>query len=110
MDIHTAIDAVISATRSHLHVLDEGGYCEESDYYVVALSVFEDWVDHMRIQEEKEALRQGEWDRDPYDHIEERERDYSLGEQEAQIRNSNFHWKVVSRTPEDEEWEREQKQ
>jgi hypothetical protein len=96
MHISEAIDLIIKATRSHLHVLDEEGCCEESDDYVVALYVFENWVEGMRLEEEKEAIREGEWNsdfhrEDKYDHIEEKARDHSLGEQEAQIRNDEVH-------------------
>ena len=91
MHIHTAIEAVISATRSHLHVLDEGGYCEESDWYVVALHVFEEWVARVQTEEEQEAIRNAEWNRDAGDHIEETLSAYCLGEQELQIRNDDIH-------------------
>ena len=93
MHINDAIELVTKATRSHLHYLDEQGLCSESDDYVVALSVFEDWLEYIKSEEEKEALREAEWNRDPYDHIEEREADYCLGEQESQIRNDNIHGK-----------------
>jgi len=39
-------------------------------------------IEMNRIEEEQEAMREGEWNRDPYDHIEERERDYMLGQEE----------------------------
>ena len=48
-------------------------------------------IEMNRIEEEQEAMREGEWNSDPYDHIEEKGRDYSLGEQEAQIRNDQAH-------------------
>jgi hypothetical protein len=62
--------------------------------------------DEERIQDEADAIREGEWNSD---HSEEKHRDYCLGEQESQIRNSTSHWEVVPRTPEDEEWEEEHK-
>ena len=34
------------------------------------------------IQQETDAMREGEWNRDPCDHIEERQRDIMLGEEE----------------------------
>ena len=61
MHINEAIELVTTAVRDHLHVLDEQGFCGESDNYVVALHVFEDWVEHIRMKEELEAIRQAEW-------------------------------------------------
>lgn len=61
MHITEAIELVIKATQSHLHNLDEQGFCEESDNYVVALHVFEEWVDLLREEEEQDAIREAEW-------------------------------------------------
>lgn len=117
MHITDAIELIIKATQSHLHYLDEEGLCKESDDYVVALYVFENWIELVRREEEKEAMREGEWNsdfacgsddyptyeesvrmtlaerdaEDKFDHIEEKNRDYSLGEQESQIRNEEAH-------------------
>tara|TARA_R100000808_G_scaffold24269_1_gene55510 strand:+ start:26853 stop:27287 length:435 start_codon:yes stop_codon:yes gene_type:complete len=90
MHISEALKLVTRATSSHLHALDEQGYCGESDDYVVALSVFEDWVEQMQKEEEKEAMREGEWNRDPVDHIEEIERDTMLAEDEVNIENQEL--------------------
>lgn len=75
----------------HMNQLDNDGHCEESDNYVVALAFFDDYIEKIKEREEKEAMREGEWNRDPYDHIEERERDQMLSEDEQIIRNSHSH-------------------
>jgi hypothetical protein len=68
----------------HMNRLDNDGYCAESDEYVVALAFFDDYIEKMEEEEEKKgATREGEWERDPYDHIEERERDKILGDDEV---------------------------
>jgi len=61
MHIAEAIELVIKATESHLHALDEQGFCEESDDYVVALHVFEEWVEFLREEEGHQAMREAEW-------------------------------------------------
>ena len=75
-------EKVREGCEMHMNQLDNDGYCAESDDYVVALAFFEDYIEKIKAEEEKEAMREGEWERDPYDHIEERERDAMLGEDE----------------------------
>ena len=44
MHISEAIDLVVEGCKMHMNQLDNDGYCAESDNYVVALSVFDDWM------------------------------------------------------------------
>jgi hypothetical protein len=82
MPLLEALKKVREGCEMHMNQLDNDGYCAESDDYVVALAFFEDYIEKIRAEEEKEAMREGEWNRDPCDHIEERERDAMLGEDE----------------------------
>jgi hypothetical protein len=82
MPLMDVLEKVGEGCEMYMNQLDNDGYCAESDEYVVALAFFADYMEKIRVEEEKEAMREGEWDRDPYDHIEERERDAMLGEDE----------------------------
>ena len=99
------LEKVREGCSMHMNQLDNDGYCEESDDYVVALAFFDDYIEKIKAEEEKEAMREGEWNRDserrtrlnyiahtdPYDHIEERERDEMLAQDEQIIRNESVH-------------------
>ncbi len=63
-----------------------------------ALAFFADYMERIREGEEQEAMREAEWERDPYDHIEERERDEMLGQDEQIMRNGHAHeaWKFTA--------------
>jgi len=101
------LEKVREGCYMHINQLDNDGYCEESDDYVVALAFFDDYIEKIKAEEEKEAMREGEWNResdrrtrlnyiahaDPYDHIEERERDEMLAQDEQIIRNESVHIK-----------------
>ena len=50
--------------------------------YSDAIGVFDDWMQYIQNKEEEEAMTNGDWENDIYDHFEERERDRLLGEQE----------------------------
>jgi hypothetical protein len=84
MPLIEVLKKVREGCEMHMNQLDNDGYCAESDDYVVALAFFEDYIEKIKAEEEKQALREGEWDRDPYDHIEEIERDYMLGQDEEE--------------------------
>jgi hypothetical protein len=73
MPLGEVLEKVREGCLRYMYLIDEEGYCAESDDYVVALAFFEDYM-------EKLASR-GEIP-DPYDHIEERERDKMLGDDE----------------------------
>jgi hypothetical protein len=45
-----------------MYSLDEEGYCGESDDYVVALAFFEDYIEKIKEEEEKEASREADWE------------------------------------------------
>ena len=83
MPLIEVLKKVREGCEMHMNQLDNDGYCAESDDYVVALAFFEDYIEKIKAEEE-EALREGEWDRDPYDHIEEIERDHMLGQDEEE--------------------------
>ena len=101
------LEKVREGCSMHMNQLDNDGYCEESDDYVVALAFFDDYIEKIKAEEEKEAMREGEWNREsdrrtrlnyiahaaPYDHIEERERDEMLAQDEQIIRNESVHIK-----------------
>ena len=91
MPLGEVLEKVREGCSRYMYLIDEQGRCAESDEYVVALSFFDDYMEKIKSEEEKEAMREAEWNRDTYDHIEEKQRDYSLGEQETQIRNGHAH-------------------
>ena len=100
MPLVDMLEKVREGCEMHMNQLDNDGYCSESDDYVVALAFFEGYIEKIKSEEEKEAMREEEWnrgnnhqgrrtklnhiahDRDPYDHIEEKERDLMLGQDE----------------------------
>ena len=82
MTLQEILEKVREGCEMHMNQLDNDGYCAESDDYVVALAFFEDYIEKIKSEEEREAMREAEWNTDPYDHIEERERDALLGEDE----------------------------
>jgi len=91
MSKQMALGEVLKKVREgcsrYMYLIDEQGRCAESDEYVVALSFFDDYTEKIKHEEERVAMGEGEWNGDPYDHIEERERDAMLGEDEQTIRN-----------------------
>ena len=99
MPLMDVLEKVREGCEMHMNQLDNDGYCAESDDYVVALAFFEDYIEKIKAEEEQEAMREAEWNRDrayvahdhgdPYDHIEERERDILLAEDEAHIENQS---------------------
>tara|TARA_Y100000590_G_scaffold143436_2_gene164814 strand:+ start:61955 stop:62155 length:201 start_codon:yes stop_codon:yes gene_type:complete len=58
MHISEAIDLVVEGCKMHMNQLDNDGYCAESDNYVVALSVFDDWMEYIHEQEEQDVFRE----------------------------------------------------
>ena len=90
MPLMDVLEKVGEGCEMYMNQLDNDGYCAESDEYVVALAFFADYMEKIRAEEEKEAMREGEWNRDPYDHIEERERDAMLGQDEINIEDEEF--------------------
>ena len=58
MHISEAIKLVVRCCECHMYSLDEEGYCKESDKYVVALSVFDDWMEYIHKQEEQDVFRE----------------------------------------------------
>lgn len=101
MPLVEVLEKVREGCQMQMYWLDEQGYCSESDDYVVALAFFEDYIEKIKAEEEEEAMSEGElaregtWaefheimrekpDADPYDHIEEIERDHMLGQDEEE--------------------------
>ena len=74
MPLGEVLEKVREGCQMHMNWLDQTGYCEESDDYVVALAFFEDYMEKLASRGEIPA---------PYDHIEERERDKMLGDDEV---------------------------
>ena len=98
MPLMDVLEKVREGCEMHMNQLDNDGYCAESDEYVVALAFFEDYLEKIKAAEEKEAMREGEWDSDPLDHIEERERDAMLGQDEQFMRNGFAHHAPLTET------------
>ena len=98
MPLMDVLEKVGEGCERYMYLLDEEGQCAESDEYVVALAFFADYMERIREGEEQEAMREAEWERDPYDHIEERERDEMLGQDEQIMRNGHAHeaWKSTA--------------
>ena len=90
MPIVDVLEKVRQGCEMYMNQLDNDGYCGESDEYVVALAFFDDHIEKIKSEEEKEAMREAEWN-DPYDHIEEKERNAMLAQQEIDIRNDHAH-------------------
>ena len=97
MPIVDVLEKVRQGCEMHMNQLDNDGHCGESDEYVVALAFFDDHIEKIKSEEEKEAMREAKWNEPcPYetrlgDHIEERERDAMLAQQEIDIRNDHAH-------------------
>jgi hypothetical protein len=84
MTLIEVLEKVRQGCQCHMYRLDEQGCCSESDDYVVALAFFEDYIEKIKEEEADESSREGEWNPDPHDHIEERERDEMLGQDEEE--------------------------
>ena len=80
--IRQAILLIKSACVEHMNVLRLKGEINQYDKYSDAIGVFDDWMQYIQNKEEEEAMTNGDWGDDIYDHSEERERDRLLGEQE----------------------------
>ena len=61
MDKLEVFEMVRQGCSMHMNQLDNDGHCGESDDYVVALAFFEDYIEKIKEEEEKEAMREGEW-------------------------------------------------
>ena len=61
MPIVEVFKKVREGCEMHMNQLDNDGYCAESDDYVVALAFFEDYIEKIEAEEEREAMRGAEW-------------------------------------------------
>jgi hypothetical protein len=62
MPLMDVLEKVRKGCLCHMYSLDEEGYCSESDDYVVALAFFEDYIEKIKEEEEKEATREADWE------------------------------------------------
>ena len=48
MPLGETLEKVREGCQRYMYALDEQGYCEESDEYVVALAFFEDYLEELK--------------------------------------------------------------
>ena len=64
MPLVEVLEKVREGCEMHMNQLDNDGHCAESDEYVVALAFFDDYIEKIKKEEENEAMREGEWNRE----------------------------------------------
>ena len=52
MPLSEVLEKVREGCECYMYDLDEHGYCEESDDYVVALSFFDDYIEELKRNEQ----------------------------------------------------------
>ena len=57
-------EKVREGCERYMYLIDEEGQCAESDEYVVALAFFEDYIEKIIEEEEKEAVAWADWGQD----------------------------------------------
>jgi len=55
MPLGDILEKVREGCQMHMNWLDQVGYCEESDDYVVALAFFDDYIEELRRHGEIDA-------------------------------------------------------